>query len=138
MLSKIFIFASLAFHIGCSDNVQSLASPCKTMTPGVQFEARVHDRWCLADGSLEVTIGPILEDSRCPVDVVCIWGGRIALEVWITGSGHPQRRDTLLHGHDMHAIQIGNSTLTLEEVKPLRYAGVPIDTMAYRFRMIYQ
>jgi hypothetical protein len=39
----------------------------------------------------------VLEDSRCPTDVTCIWAGRAIVKVEVTSNGNKQER-TLIFG----------------------------------------
>ena len=38
-------------------------------------------------GDLRVKPLAVLEDSRCPVDVACVWAGRVRLRVQVSGMG---------------------------------------------------
>lgn len=40
-------------------------------------------------GTVEVRPLEIEEDSRCPLDVTCVWAGRIRVRVAVSGAGEP-------------------------------------------------
>lgn len=79
------------------------------------------------DGPL-VTPLSVIEDSRCPIDVQCIWAGRVILHVRV--SGH-QTLDLTLG----EPQQVADGALTLVSVMPDRVARVnqEIDPADYRF-----
>lgn len=66
------IVASLLFSFlpGCSD---------AGVSPGVEFNDQFNLAYAhtvrLPDGS-EIYFKDVLEDSRCPVDVMCVWAGK--------------------------------------------------------------
>jgi hypothetical protein len=40
-------------------------------------------------GNLRIRPVAVLEDSRCPADVTCVWAGRIRVRVAVSGAGEP-------------------------------------------------
>jgi hypothetical protein len=54
-----------------------------TASMGQPFEVAVGTPVTIADTGLEVRFHSVLEDSRCPAGVACVWAGRVrvALEV---------------------------------------------------------
>lgn len=40
-------------------------------------------------GDLRVKPLAVVEDSRCPLDVTCVWAGRLRLRVAVSGAGEP-------------------------------------------------
>lgn len=80
---------------------------------------------------LDVSLTPlaIISDSRCPVDVQCIWAGTVTLKVRIqSGLGTSEMTFELGKPITTEAEEI-----TLTEVSPAPYAGVAIPASAYRF-----
>jgi hypothetical protein len=77
----------------------------------------------------------VIEDSRCPIDVVCIWAGRLVLlaEVNYRG-GSEEYRGNLTLGEP---LKLGSETVTLVAAQPAPRAGKPTDPRAYRFTFAY-
>ena len=70
-------------------------------------------------GSVDVRPLAILEDSRCPQDVDCVWAGRIRVRVAVSGAGEPVmelNRPVPLSGGD---------TLIMTAVAPPRWSRPP-------------
>src|SRR5688572_3184002 len=76
----------------------------------------------------------IVEDSRCPINAVCVWAGRLVVRSEIRGGSWQQTRDLEL-GKPQH---IADGALTLVAAEPSKQAGVEIDRRAYRFTFDFQ
>jgi len=71
----------------------------------------------------------VLEDSRCPVDVECIWAGTVRLRTLLSsGLGEAEQVFEL-----RMPITTEAETVTLVEVSPAPYAGRAILANDYRF-----
>lgn len=71
----------------------------------------------------------VLEDSRCPSNVQCIWAGRVRLRMlWVKVSGNQEFE---LISSEPSALAEG--TITLTSVSPNKVADVPIQPGDYRF-----
>ncbi|MGQ0589995.1 MAG: hypothetical protein ACT4N8_10780 [Sphingosinicella sp.] len=82
---------------------------------------------------LVVTPRAVVEDSRCPVDVTCIWAGRIVLRAQVN-DGASRRVFDLDLGQ---SVQVGDGMLALREVTPARHSGAPISPADYRFHFTF-
>ncbi|MDX1478333.1 MAG: hypothetical protein R3301_11550 [Saprospiraceae bacterium] len=90
----LICFLSFAQLMACKEEPPVKEGSCDTITLGVPFDARIHETWCLDNGSLAITFGRILDDSRCNIqDVECVWAGKFTMEVDINEQGI-LRRDT--------------------------------------------
>jgi len=76
----------------------------------------------------------VVEDSRCPIKVQCVWAGRIVVRSEISGGSWRQTRDLELG----KAQQIADGTLMLIAVSPEKAAGSATDLRAYRFTFDFQ
>lgn len=72
----------------------------------------------------------IIEDSRCPEDVDCIWAGRVTIKVTVTiKKGTPV--DIELSSDHKPSVDVGSYRLTLNEVAPKRKIGSPVTKEDY-------
>lgn len=76
----------------------------------------------------------IVEDSRCPIDAICVWAGRVVVRAEVTGGNWRQTRNLELG----KGQQIADGTVTLVAVQPSKRADVSIDPRAYRFTFDFQ
>lgn len=76
-----------------------------------------------------VTPLEVLEDSRCPADVMCVWAGRLRIKVRVDlGSGSREHELTL--GEPVH---IADGNLTLVEATPAKKTKTATPPEGYRF-----
>lgn len=104
--------------------------PSGTTTPASTdtFEARLNATTTFAGKTLVVK--EILEDSRCPIDVVCIQAGTVRIKVLVSRvtSGLSEQTMTL-----SVSSAVDDKSLELINVTPVPKAGVPITKADYRF-----
>jgi hypothetical protein len=79
--------------------------------------------------ALSITPQTLLEDSRCPIDVVCIQAGTVRVTTKIVTSAGIESRDLKLS----ESVVVGNTTLTLLEVSPGPISTKSITPSDYRF-----
>lgn len=78
----------------------------------------------------------IVEDSRCPVDVQCVWAGRLVVEtVILLRGGSEELRLNLETGK---AFAVAGGQLTLLDAQPAKLAGEPVPPSAYRFTLRFE
>jgi hypothetical protein len=76
----------------------------------------------------------IVEDSRCPTNVMCVWAGRLVVRTEIRGGSWRETRNLELG----QPQQIADGTLTLTAAEPPKVAGVAVDPRSYRFTFDFQ
>jgi hypothetical protein len=87
----------------------------------------------LVDGIQVRPIG-LLEDSRCPALVQCIWAGRVRIEALIQfHGGSEELRSEMTLGE---AITLPEGNVTLQAAVPAPVAGKVIAPSEYRFTFV--
>ena len=76
----------------------------------------------------------VVEDSRCPINAICVWAGRVVVRTEVIGGSWRQTRDLELG----KGQQVADGTLTLVSAQPSKRADVPVDPSAYRFTYDFQ
>lgn len=76
----------------------------------------------------------VIEDSRCPGNVVCVWAGRVVLRARVQGGAWSREIDLEL-GQPM---QVADGKLTLTQVSPRRHTDRQIAPRDYRFTFAFQ
>lgn len=123
MHARSFLFAPLAL------------AACATTGPAPSSGTGIagFDRTA-AVGPLRITPLTLVEDSRCPQDVRCIWAGQVRITARIRGREGVRTRE-LTEGKP---VAIGAGMLTLEAVSPpSAQPGALIPRSAYRFGFRY-
>jgi hypothetical protein len=85
--------------------------------------------------TLRMTFASVLEDSRCPSDVVCVWEGNAKVEVGIgvgMGPTHALQLNTTV---DPRSVEWNGILVTLLEVSPYPASTEPIPATEYAVRL---
>ena len=85
----------------------------------------------------DVAVRPIslIEDSRCPAKVQCIWAGRVRILAQISAHGERGARREMTLGEP---VAIDQGRLTLIAVEPAKIAPGSTDPRAYRFTFRFE
>ena len=80
-----------------------------------------------------ITVRPIevVEDSRCPASVQCVWAGRVRIRADISGT---ETRELTLG----EPAAVSGGTLTLVDVRPGKRAPGSIPSRDYQFTFTFQ
>lgn len=74
----------------------------------------------------------VVEDSRCPANVHCIWAGRVRVKMlWHRPTGEKQPFEVTLG----EATPLADGSVTLEAVRPEKRADAAIKPENYRFSL---
>ena len=76
----------------------------------------------------------VVEDSRCPAAVNCVWAGRLTVRARMNGPGWTQIRDFELGVPQA----VDQYRVTLISAEPAKQAGAEIDSRTYRFTFDFQ
>ncbi len=76
----------------------------------------------------------VVEDSRCPALVRCVWAGRLVVRVEVIGGSWREQRDLELG----KSQQIADGSLTLISAAPQKAGPGRINPRAYRFTFDFQ
>ncbi|MEO6255426.1 MAG: hypothetical protein ABIO69_01310 [Sphingomicrobium sp.] len=71
----------------------------------------------------------VLEDSRCPATVQCVWAGQVRIRAEITSQRARTTRDMTLG----KPVLVSGGSITLADVQPGKLAPGTTDPRAYRF-----
>lgn len=80
-------------------------------------------------GTLSLTFNELVQDSRCPVDVVCIEAGAVNTNVTLTSGSETE---TLNVPSDEVPHQFGGYAISITKIAPDRKSRVEIPQSAYR------
>jgi len=72
----------------------------------------------------------VANDSRCPADAVCVWGGDAQVQISVLSSQRSQDYD--LHTGDMKPVTHDPYTIHLIKVEPYPFSSRTIEPEEYR------
>jgi len=97
---------------------------------GEEFELAVHQTAQISADNISVTFQEVLEDSRCPVDVTCIWAGLAEVSLQVAVSGQ-EREISLSTSPPENSAVFENYTFLLISVRPVPRSDQTMDRSAY-------
>ncbi len=114
-----------------------LATPALSACATTGAQPEVAERTNVALGQKAFVDGPIvqpvevIEDSRCPADVLCVHAGRVRLKMlWLRPGGRQQAFEVTLG----ERTPLADGTILLERVSPDRTSSTKlVDPKDYRF-----
>ena len=110
----------------CAPQPISSAQTTGTPTAGFDHVANV--------GPLRVRPLELIEDSRCPTNVQCVWTGRVTIRAEIEGGAGAEVAPLTLGS----PLDLGGYTMTLTKVEPSKFEGKPISQDDYRFTFAFE
>jgi len=135
-LNALILFFYLLTNIGCQDDVLLSTSNSINVAPDSQKDAtlKVGDSVLLNDEVLIKFTG-VGSDSRCPVDVICVWEGNAEVKLKLKKGS--LEKDVLLHTSlSPRSIVFDGYEILLKEVLPLTKAGQTIKQEQYSIKLI--
>jgi hypothetical protein len=118
--------------LGCSDGTGPGSDPQGALIPAArEMTLRVGEEKQVQGSVLFLAFGMVVEDSRCPIDAMCVWAGNAMVELGIhagMGPTHPIRLNT---GLEPKSMVWNGVRLTLLELQPLPRGGQPVKADAY-------
>lgn len=99
-------------------------SPVETAvvaTPGIEFTLTPGTTATLSGEDTQITFRGVVSDSRCPVDVTCVWAGNASIELTIVQRGSPVQ--TRILSLNRGGVQPSADRAATEAVTPEIRAG---------------
>lgn len=130
----IVVLATLTGCAGAQDT-ESPTGPELAVQPNEDFTLAVGETALLESSDLAVRLLEVADDSRCPVDVVCVWAGDAVAAIEVVNDGVEYAFG--LHVNPGEAtgpgsVEVGGYCLDLEAMAPQPHAEVPIAQNDYR------
>jgi hypothetical protein len=112
------------------------AAACAPMTSpqvqvGREFDVALGRDAKVQGTPITVLFRGVTNDSRCAVDVQCVWAGNAALSVSIFEGNGPPTDATLNTGVEPRSIAVGGHTVRLVGLKPAPHSGKTIAPQDY-------
>jgi hypothetical protein len=103
--------------------------PVLFLAVAATLELGVGETSRVPDTQASVTFVRVVDDSRCPKGVQCMWAGDATIEVRVTSGGEPELVQLHLNASDVLAKGLH---LTLQRLDPYPENGRPINDRDYR------
>ncbi|MBL7990157.1 MAG: hypothetical protein JNN25_01850 [Candidatus Kapabacteria bacterium] len=141
-MSRNMIFAQNAFFACVIGILLFACSPLDTET--IDVKTKLQERFTLGvgqmaeiqDESLRVHLDSVPEDSRCPINAVCIWAGNARVRLTLTKGGSQQQQLELNTTTEPKTAKYLGYSVQLVELTPLPTAGEPTKSGDYRATLL--
>lgn len=112
-------YASLAsaFVVLLSSNGCSSIQPAVVVEPGASFALAPGQTATIRGTDTRITFSLVREDSRCPVDVTCVWEGDAKIEIVVTPSDSASTRTLSLRSPN--ETRVGNLRIRFVGLSPV-------------------
>jgi hypothetical protein len=122
---KIAIFVmALTMLLGISGSADAQGATRATLRPGQTRS--------LYAGKLKIKFVEVIEDSRCPEGVTCVWAGNAKVKLVITGYRTGTKTVELNTNGGLKGDQLEGYAINLDSVTPYPKADKPIKKSSYR------
>jgi hypothetical protein len=102
---------------------------------GIEVQLRGGDGVRVKGTVLRLSFGRVLEDSRCPRKVTCVWAGNALVEVGIAAGMGPTQPLYLNSSLEPREENWNGVRVRLVKVEPQPTAGEPISFESYRITL---
>lgn len=127
LMRTLPILLALAFFVGCDSSESGATDLTDRERAGLQAgEVQIPLGETATLDGLTIRFDEVIEDSRCPEDVACVWGGWGRVGLTIDGQA-----DTLFvylpETVDKDSVRIGDVTVFAVDLAPYPRADAPSD-----------
>lgn len=114
------------------DSASGPAPDFSPIPPGDGVPGALAPGMSIAYEGYELRFEGVLEDSRCPLDVACVWAGEARALVTVSAPDGGQQEVILSTQPDGASADLGDATVTLESLWPEPYSTQTIAPTDYR------
>ena len=114
-LYTVIAFAALIASAGCvsvTGGVDAYPGSPFTLAPGETAALRGAD-------AARITFRAVTEDSRCPVDVTCVWAGDAKIEIVVSRKGAADETSFLSITPPKNEVWVGNLKIRFVSLAPV-------------------
>jgi hypothetical protein len=128
--------ALAAIVIGCGAATEPDADVrVRLLTVPTEVVLRHGQEVRVQEGLLRLTFVQVLEDSRCPEDVTCVWEGNAKIQIGAGVGMGPSDPIDLNTAQEPRAVEWQGVRIILEEVLPSRQGDTPPKSEDYSIRL---
>jgi hypothetical protein len=88
-----------------------------------------------ADGSVQLSLTNLLEDSRCPAGVECVWAGQVRVEIEVIVDDVTSGTTLTYQSGQSISVDVGDFQISLTDVSPEPEPDNSLDAQDYRFSL---
>lgn len=126
MTSRVMVGAVVVMLAACGGSTDPEMAPDVAVVPAsTELTLRMGQETDVTGSEVRLQLARVVEDSRCPIDVICVWEGNAVVEIGVRagiGPTFPLQMNTNLEPRhaDWHGVRV-----TLLELQPAPRASEP-------------
>jgi hypothetical protein len=131
---------TLAWHLIAA--VAIAAAGCSSVdtavvaSPGVEFSLALGKTAALSGSDFRITFNRVTEDSRCPVDVQCVWAGDAKIELTVSRNSAPGDTRAIGLNPPNSEVTVGDLKIRFVSLAPAPRQSEPAESRAYVARLM--
>jgi hypothetical protein len=135
-LKRYAAVALATVALGCSNSTEPQVDTNVSLVPATtEVTLRYGEDRQLDNSVLRVTFVRVVEDSRCPAGVLCIWAGNAVVEIGIAAGMGPTVPLQINATMDPRYADWNGVRVTVLELAPLPRADTPIKPEDYSVKL---
>ena len=99
--------------------------------PGVEFNLALGKTAALSGSDFRITFNRVTEDSRCPVDVQCVWAGDAKIELIVSRNSAPGDTRVISLTPPNSEVTVGDLKIRFVSLAPTPRQSEPPASRAY-------
>jgi hypothetical protein len=104
--------------------------------PGVAFALPLGKMATVTSNGARITFNKVTDDSRCPLDVVCVWAGDAKIEITIARDGSPADTRVVSITTPNNEVESGDLKIRLVGLAPAPRQSEPSARRAYVAQLV--
>jgi len=122
--------------MGCTESTGPGSDRQDALIPAAQeMTLRVGEEKAVANSVVRVAFGQVVEDSRCPIDAMCVWAGNAMVELGIRAGMGPTQALRINTTLEPRSTVWNGIRISLLELQPAPRAAEPIKADAYQVKV---
>jgi len=125
-MKRMMLGALLMALVACGDPAGPDVTPDTAVVPAsTDMTLRMGEELAVGGSVVKILFARVVEDSRCPIDAICVWAGNAVVELGIRAGMGPTFPIQLNSMLQPQAAEWNGVRITLIEVQPAPRAAVP-------------
>jgi hypothetical protein len=112
------------------------ADPGKEVALDEEFTIKIGQQIEVKDANLRITFTAVEEDSRCPVEILCVWAGNAKLQLEVKRSKKKFITVEMNTTLEPKERDYKGYRVKLVSLNPQRRAGIPVDPADYEATLV--
>ena len=141
----VVVLLAAPANVSCASGAPSAAStgrmttaveetPVATLRDGAPVRLAPGESSIVAPGAIRIRFDRVLEDSRCPSGVTCVWAGRARVQVTVRPNSSAAGRSHELEvgSPEQGVLTFGDLKIAAQALDPYPDGQIPTDPATYR------